>query len=112
MKHWRRSSKRQGLSQRDERLKDKDPIIEKRGKTYLYAEESDECWNVYDPNDNYYCRWDYIEPYEEEVEHYNLHHRLVEEIIRLPGAQFNELEPLARKLTQATESYSLNNKSI
>ncbi len=105
LKHWRRPSKKQGLSQRAQILKEGDPDLIK-GKSLLEMEkylEYDECWNVYDPDDEYYCRWDYIEPYDENVEHFNLHHRLLEEIIQLPASLFNELECIKKSLKSSED---------
>lgn len=103
IKHWRRSFKRKGLSQRAERVKDKDPIIERKGKTYFDAEESDECWDIYDPWEQYY--WTY---YDENLEHFNLHHRLLETIIQLPESQFIELQFIKNKIKPTIENYKEN----
>lgn len=99
MKHWRRPLKRKGLTHTVRKMKEGDPDAFRKGKSFLEMEEnieSDEYWNVYDPHEDYYDYWHFREPYDDEVEHFNLHHRLLEEIIQLPTSPFNALETIEK----------------
>jgi len=103
MKHWRRPLKRKGLTHNVRKMKEGDPDAFRKGKSFMEMEEnieSDEYWNVYDPepDDWYYWRYYRPEPYDEEVEHFNLHHRLLEEIVQLPKGFFNTLKPIEKSL--------------
>ena len=108
LKHWRRPFKRQGLSKSSKKNKEGNPGVLK-GKNLLEMEkylEYDGCWNVYDPEPDDWYYWRYLrpEPYEENVEHFNLHHRLLEEIIQLPASPFNELESIEKSLKPSDDT--------
>ncbi|MFH2144016.1 MAG: PcfJ domain-containing protein [Bacteroidota bacterium] len=97
IKHWKRPSKRQGLSQRAIKKKEADPIYKTSGKKVCYQEEYDDCWNIYYPENDYYftytCNPDCCDYYWHEnlVAEYNLYDRLLSEIIKIPDTSFSDL---------------------